>query len=113
MLQEESFDRFARATVSSSSAGRSSSRPSSSLTRSIRRLRRACMSSTCIKRPLRMIATRSATCSTSASTWPEKITVCPSFRASCTSEITSDRADGSSAEVGSSRMRMSTGSAKT
>ena len=28
------------------------------------------MSSTCIKRPLRMIATRSATCSTSARTWP-------------------------------------------
>ncbi len=40
----------------------------------MRRSRRVCMSSTCISRPLRMIATRSATCSTSASTWPEKIT---------------------------------------
>ena len=35
------------------------------------------MSSTCIRRPRRMIATRSATASTSGRTCPEKTTVCP------------------------------------
>ena len=74
--------------------------------RSSRRRRRRCMSSTCISRPSRMIATRSATCSTSERTWPEKITVWPSARAWLTRPSTSLRAEGSSAEVGSSRIRM-------